>query len=292
MQQLFTTQYYTQVTQSYGFGPMPSALRTATLTDSDLIRGDDTAETVTRPLGSDPAFEIFDGFTRFAFPGGTLGSVQRVQDTGEVSTTVTFSDGTVLNGVLGLNDPLTGAYGYLEDLYLLDLARLASVGKTLADVTNVTVTALVDHDLDWSDFGFIPTGVIVPDPEPEPEPEPVPPPTVIRGTARNDTLAGTNGSDVIYGGGDDDRLTGRAGADFFVFGAEARDGDRDRDVITDFNAAEDTIVFEAGATIRFVEQVKNNLHIQLNGDRDLIVVQNADIGIVANFEFDNGLFIA
>lgn len=78
----------------------------------------------------------------------------------------------------------------------------------------------------------------------------------------------------------------------FVFGADARDGNRDRDVITDFNVAEDTILFEAGASIRFVEQRGDDVFIQLAGDRDSITVLNADIGIVANFEFANDLFLA
>lgn len=290
MLQQFTTQYFSQTRTFFGFDFVPSGLRTATLTDNDLLRGDDAIETVTSAPNS--TSQIFDGFTTFVFPDGSLSSVIRVQDTGEVSTTVTFKDGSVLNNVLGLYDQQTGAYGYVAEQYLLDLGALASAGKTLADVAGISVTASVDHGLDWSDFGFAPTGVTVPDPVPEPEPEPEPAPNVVRGTAANDRLIGTSGSDAIYGGGDDDRLTGGAGADFFVFGADARDRDRDRDVITDFNAAEDTIVFELGATIRFVEQVKNNLHIQLNGDRDLIVVQNADIGIVANFEFSDGLFLA
>ena len=55
-------------------------------------------------------------------------------------------------------------------------------------------------------------------------------------------------NDLIRGGDGNDRLTGRGGEDTFAFGADARDGNRDRDVITDFNAAEDTIVFEATAT--------------------------------------------
>jgi hypothetical protein len=286
--QQFTTQYFSQTRVIWGFDFVSNGLRSATLTDNDLLRGDDAIETVTSAPNS--TSQIFDGFTTFVFPDGSLSSVIRVQDTGEVSTTVTFKDGSVLNNVLGLYDQQTGAYGYVNEQYLLDLGALASAGKTLADVAGVSVAASFNHSLNWSDFGFTPTGVVIPDPEPEPEPAPAP--NVIRGTSLNDTLIGTSGSDAIYGGGDNDRLTGGAGADFFVFGADARDRDRDRDVITDFNAAEDTIVFELGVTIRFVEQVKNNLHIQLNGDRNLIVVQNADIGIVANFEFSDGLFLA
>ena len=126
-------------------------------------------------------------------------------------------------------------------------------------------------------------------PEPEPEPEPVL--NLVQGTAGADRLIGTAGDDLIRGGDGNDRLTGRAGADTFVFGADARDGNRDRDTITDFNAAEDTILFEAGATIRFTEQRGADLFIQLDGDRDSILVRNADSSIVANFEFADGVFL-
>ena len=128
----------------------------------------------------------------------------------------------------------------------------------------------------------------MPGPEPEPEPEF----TVITGTAFNDVLTGTAANEIIYGGGDDDRLTGGAGADVFVFGAEDGDRDRDRDIITDFDLAEDTIVLEDGASVRFFEQRGSNLIIQLEGDRDTIVVQNADIGVVAHIVFTDDLFAA
>jgi Ca2+-binding RTX toxin-like protein len=191
-----------------------------------------------------------------------------------------------------LYDSQSGNYGYISQQFLLDPAALAAAGKTLADVASVRRDAFVDHDLSWGDFGFVPTGVMAPDPEPEPEPEPEPLLNLVQGTAGNDRLIGTSGADLIRGGNGDDRLTGRAEADTFVFGADVRDGNRDRDVITDFNAAADTILFEAGATIRFVEERTGNLFIQLEGDRDTITVQNADRGIVANFAFIDDLFVA
>jgi Ca2+-binding RTX toxin-like protein len=115
---------------------------------------------------------------------------------------------------------------------------------------------------------------------------------LVQGTSGNDTLTGTSGDDLIRGGDGSDQLRGGAGADSFVFGADVRDGNRDRDVIRDFEAGVDTIVFEAGARIQFVEERNGNLFIQLEGDRDTITVLNADRGIVADFEFTSGLLLA
>jgi hypothetical protein len=127
---------------------------------------------------------------------------------------------------------------------------------------------------------------------PTPPTPPAPMLNVITGTAGADRLTGTAGDDLIRGGDGNDRLTGRAGEDTFVFGADARDGNLDRDVITDFNAAEDTIVFEAGASIRLIEERGANLFIQLDGDRDSITVLNANRAIEANFVFVDDLFSA
>ena len=52
------------------------------------------------------------------------------------------------------------------------------------------------------------------------------------------------------------------------------------------------IALEDGAVIRFVEQRGNNLLIQLEGDRDTILVQNADISVVANIVYTDDLFVA
>ena len=274
MLQEFSGQYFSQVQVSWG-SPVTGSVRDTVLVDDNLIRGDGAVEEVGGGL--------FDGVRLV----GTFPAAYGTPDDGEVLTNITFSDGWILGGVRTLYDGQTGAYGYLQEQFLFDTAALAAVGRTLADVVSADVVAVTDHDLTWADFGFEPTGVVVTDPEPEPEPEL----NLVQGTAGADRLTGTAGDDLIRGGDGSDRLTGGAGADTFVFGADARDGNRDRDVITDFNAAEDTIHFEAGATIRFTEVRGADLFIQLDGDRDSILVLNADSGIVANFEFTNGLFL-
>lgn len=283
-----------EFTANYFFGTnirTNNEVRQATLIDSDLARGNTDGEIVTETGGTR---EIFDGFIGFVpnVPNPLrLSDFERRFDDGEVSFTVRFDDGTSLSGVLGIIDFLSeGPFGEFTAAYLFDQQALASVGKTVADVESVLSFTYVDHDLSWADLGFSATGITVPAPQPEPEPEPAL--NLVQGTAGNDRLVGTAGDDLIRGGDGDDRLTGGAGEDTFVFGADARDGNRDRDVITDFNAAEDTIVFEAGATIRFIEERKGNLIIQLEGDRDTITVLNADRGIVANFVFTDDLFAA
>lgn len=274
MAQQFTAEYFSQT----NFGS--NSVQTVTLTDSDLIRGDDTTESLTAGNG----FRLFDGIQRVDFSQGKVVTV----DDGEAVTSVTFSDGTTLFGVRALYDEQTGPYGEVRQQFLFDTAALEAAGKTLADIASVRVDALIDHDLSWADLGFSANGVTLPDPDPQPEPEL----NLVQGSSANDRLTGTAGDDLIRGGNGDDRLTGMSGADSFVFGADARDGGRDRDVITDFNAAEDTIFFEAGAVIRSVEERNGNLIIQLEGDRDVITVLNADRSIVANFEFADTTLIA
>lgn len=279
MTEQYTAQYFTQSGQASGFGILVTSteVRTATLTDSDLIRGDDANESVAASNG----FSLFDGLQEVNFIEGGIVTV----DDGEAVTTVTFSDGTTLAGVQALYDSQSGPYASLSQQFLLDPVALAAAGKTLGDISSVRVDALSDHELNWGDFGFVPNGVVVP------EPEPAPPLNLVQGTAGKDRLTGTDGDDLIRGGDGNDRLTGGAGADTFVFGADARDGNRDSDTITDFNAVEDTILFEAGATIRLVEVRNGNLFIQLDGDRDSITVLNAGLDAQSAFAFADGTFL-
>lgn len=246
---------------------------TGTLIDNDLLRDRDFGEAVDLGFGMRP---------QGGSPRGFSTSSQ------EITATITFTDGTTLAGVDGLFDAfLIAGVGGADQLFLFDTAALAAVGKTVTDIARVNSFAGTDHNLDWTDFGFSGTPIA-----PEPPPPPPPPPpvlNVITGTARADVLVGTAGADLIRGGDGDDRLTGRAGPDTFVFGADARDGNRDRDVVTDFGAG-DRIVFEAGARLEFVEQRPNGLFIQLQGG-DSIMLRNADIGAALSFEFVNGIFI-
>lgn len=272
MTQQFTAQFFQQAKGNV------TSIQTVTLTDNNLIRGDDADESLALSNG----FRLFDGVQEVVSGVGIV----TVND-GEALTTVVFKDGTALTGVEALYDRITFKFFEDTEYFLLNSEALAGSGKTLEDVVRVQLDAFVDHNLSWADFGFRPTGVVVPEPEPEPEPAL----NLVQGTAGNDRLVGTSGDDLIRGGAGNDRLTGGAGEDTFVFGADARNGVRNRDVITDFNAAEDTILFEAGATIRFIEERNGDLFIQLDGDRDSILVRNAGIEIEANFVFTNDLLV-
>lgn len=239
-----------------------------TLIDLDLLRDRDAGEAVDLGFGQRP----------------TGGSLQGFGDgSQEIRATVTFQDGTVLSGVDGLfTSFLIAGVGGADQLFLFDTAALAAVGKTVTDIARVNSFAATDHNLNWTDFGFTGTPV-TPVIAPPPPPDPVL--NVITGTAGADVLLGTTGADLIRGGDGNDRLTGGAGPDTFFFGADARDGNRDRDVITDFGAG-DSLVLELGARLDFIDQRGTSLFIQIQGG-DSITLLNGGFGIPRTVE---GLF--
>lgn len=374
----FTADFF--FTSSFSGEVRDSGILTATLFDEDLIRGDDEGERIEDSSG----LAIFNGYTRFVQTGTGLDDIVREFELGEATTTVTFSDGSSLSGVLGLTDQLVFNFGATSSLFLLDVEALAAVGKTIADVSGVDIDGFVDHDLSYADLGF--SEAPEPDPEPTPEPGNAAPiavfdfyqdvdggapfevsaedgvlsndgdpdgdditaalvsgpsggtlefaadgsftytadagfsgvdfftyeitdgtdtatanvrlevtasadPALILGTDGNDRLRGTAADETIIGGAGSDRLRGGAGADTFVFGADAADGDRDRDVIRDFDAAEDVIVIEDGAAIRQVTERRGDVFVQLEGDRDVIVIRDADASVVDGFVFLDELFL-
>lgn len=63
----------------------------------------------------------------------------------------------------------------------------------------------------------------------------------LTGGTGNDTLLGGDGDDTLVGGNGMDSLTGGAGADIFVFNGASPNATSNKDVITDFNVADDTI---------------------------------------------------
>ncbi len=293
------------------------------LVDEDLVRGNDDVE-----IRTNDTFNLarFNGFTRFVSNGPSLSDVERVQSDGEVSTQVTFTDGTSISGVLGLLSQ-TSSIGGTSQQFLLDQNAFQAAGKSYADIARVNVEGFVDHALSFADLGFnvagatpqptptpTPTPVPVPTPEPTPVPIPDPEPTpepelniingsnrgnringtneddAINGRGGNDRINGRDGDDIIRGGGDNDHLRGGAGADAFVFGDSDRDRDRDVDRIHDFDASEDVIVLEDGASIRRTLERNDDLFIQLDGDRDWIIVYDQDRSILDDIVYENGTY--
>ena len=70
---------------------------------------------------------------------------------------------------------------------------------------------------------------------------------VIEGGYQGDLLIGDQGQDTLYGSFGSDTLTGGSEGDVFIFDTGASPGNAD--IITDFNAAEDTIILNSDAFI-------------------------------------------
>lgn len=251
-------------TQDFGgpAGGLPdfSAVATATLYDTDLIRGNG---------------ELLP----FAYS--------------ETLTTLQFSDGTILGGVETLE---TGGYsGYVTSFtYLFDQTAISASGHTLLDVVAVLGSFAFDHDLNWGEAGFTFAAGPVANGGGDnvPPPSPLPPQTIINGTVRADRLAGTTGRDAIRGFDGDDTLTGGGANDAFIFGTDSRSGRKSVDVIRDYQVGHDVIGLEGGATVRSIVDTGSAIVITLLGDGDRIVVQGAALN-VADIAFvqDNFAFV-
>ncbi len=239
-------------TQDFGgpAGGLPdfSEVTSVTLYDTDLIRGN--------------------------------GEVQRTAYV-ETLATVQFSDGTVLGGVETLQ--VGGYSGYVTAFnYLFDQAALAASGHTVADVRAVLGSFAFDHDLNWNEAGFTLTagpvanggGDNVPPPPPPP-----PLPLLINGTARADTLVGTNARELLRGFDGNDTMTGGGGHDAFIFGTDSRSGVRSTDVIRDYQVGQDVIGLEGGASVRGIVDNGSAIIITLVGDGDRIVIQGAALNV-------------
>jgi hypothetical protein len=236
-----------------GFGTETEGVRDALIYDADHVRGNADS--------SGEELELFAG-------GGDLFSITPR----EVLAGIQFDDGTVLNGVRGLNGFLSGgAYAPSTTTYLFDEAALAASGHTLRDIAQVLSTTATDHNLNWEALGFDLTqagdgGPVTPDPVP------VPVFNEIFGNARANTINGTAGRDAIHGLGGNDQMNGGAGRDVFYFGAETRDGRRDTDTIRGYEAGIDQIAFEDAAVIRSVTNITGGVRITFEGDRDVVNV--------------------
>ena len=102
----------------------------------------------------------------------------------------------------------------------------------------------------------------------------------ITGTGGEDSLLGTDGRDVIDArGGRYDQMRGGEGADVFLFGAEARDGARDRDVVWDFEAGAASLRLTEGAAVRGVEQRGEDVYIRLEGDGDAVFIRGESLTV-------------
>ena len=101
---------------------------------------------------------------------------------------------------------------------------------------------------------------------------------VITGNNNSNRLIGTDGDDAIRSlGGSYDISAGGGGADQFVFGDEANNGQRERDVIRDYEVGIDSIVLEGGAEVGSIRESSSAVVIFLEGDRDAIYVRGEGV---------------
>lgn len=262
-QETFTAEYFSQTI--YAGEIRAAGVNTAILSDIDLIRGNQVNETILESSDNlDRApLQIFNGMLEY-----DLVNFKPVFTSGESIVALYFKDGSWLDNVYAIQDRFT-IYGVTTSLFLIDQQALRSANKTMNDIQEVTVNQNDDHQLNYSEFGFTQPNSKIPTPQPDPEP-PIHEENnlnLIVGSEGRDNLKGTDGDDLINGkGGSRDVLTGNAGFDHFVFGAEANNNKQDRDVIVDFEPSNDSLVLEYGATIKSVRFKNGSTIIRLNGN--------------------------
>ena len=101
------------------------------------------------------------------------------------------------------------------------------------------------------------------------------------------TIDGTVGSDLLQGGPQDeliisgsgsfDRMVGGGGSNLFFFGAETRNGRRERDAIYDYDPECDAIGLGDGVVVLQVRKIGSGLIVIFEGDLDALYVVGADL---------------
>lgn len=118
---------------------------------------------------------------------------------------------------------------------------------------------------------------------------------IVLGTDGRDNLQGTDADEIfVSGAGNNDIMTGGAGADVFFFGDEALDGVRDRDTIMDYQIGIDAIALGVGVSVASIKQAGATVVVYLDdpqGANDAIYVRGAGV-TVDNLTFLNDYSLA
>ena len=117
-------------------------------------------------------------------------------------------------------------------------------------------------------------------------PQPSPPVVILGKDTGFELLQGTDENEVFVSrGGSLDTMTGGGGADVFVFGAEASDGNRDRDVIRDYEVGIDAIGLTPGATVKQITAFEGSVSVFLGGNDDDVIFVRGDNVTAINLTF-------
>ncbi|MEL6640278.1 MAG: hypothetical protein AAFP98_03015 [Pseudomonadota bacterium] len=183
-------------------------------------------------------------------------------------------DGDIVH-YLSLDDTIVLEHAYVTDYDVsydahAELLQIDLDYDGYADIS-MHVSVKVDNPIFYTEYYDKHTDIYYVDGDLYPPIEPV---NVVVGTPDKDQLEGTDGDDIFFPeGGFGDRIKSLEGYDDFVF--YDTPGEHDRLVIRDFDVEKDAL-FIGDAEIRQVQDRNSGLWIQMEGDRDVILLKGVD----------------
>jgi Ca2+-binding RTX toxin-like protein len=251
--------------------PDPSFSDLATATGGSVEVASNPAELIERLLGIITTTNYNLTLVRDAIDEGDSGSTEVVftvsRDRVDSASTVSFetTGDTALGDVTGAPTTIEFAAGEVTKTFTVNVVgnTVVEADKTFGiKITSVTGEAAFSSDA---------ASLIIRNDDATVIPE-------ILGTTESDHLVGTDGADAIRSlAGSYDLMTGGAGADQFIFGSEANNGVRERNVILDYEVGIDEIVLEEGVFVASIRQSSSQVVVFLEGDFDAIYVRGSGV---------------